>query len=197
MLKYIFSVSRRFISLSRKFPTHNLTTLPSGANALAGSLRVSEMNAGKPRMYWLHSFLLVLITSFGGGWVAPWLIGKPSIPVANDVVIPLTLVIWYLIHCVVGVESVMNLMPIKVVWTVFVGLFRTHAVLNMVNVAVASLKVRRMTRMRWMKEEDDMVKFIVATSTSSPIPSHPLKSLLLSPSHSHNLPLPLPFCLCC
>ena len=103
------------------------------------------MNAGKPRMYWLHSFLLVLITSCGGGWVAPWLIGKPSIPVANDVVIPLTLVIWYLVHCVVGVESLLNLLPIKVVWTVFVGLFRTHAVLNMVNVAVASLKVRKMS----------------------------------------------------
>lgn len=101
---------------------------------------MQEANAGKPRLYWLHSFLLVLLTSFGGGWVAPWLLGLPSIPVANDVVVPLTLIIWYLTYNPTGVYSLLTLFPVKLAWTVFVGLFRTHAVCNMVNVASSTLK---------------------------------------------------------
>ena len=72
--------------------------------------------------------------------MAPWLLGLPSIPVANDVVIPLTLIIWYLMYIPTGVYSLLNLFPVKLAWTVFVGLFRTHAVCNMVNVASSTLK---------------------------------------------------------
>ena len=42
-----------------KFPHAQVYLL--GANAIAGATRVQEANAGKPRLYWLHSFLLVLL----------------------------------------------------------------------------------------------------------------------------------------
>ena len=111
-----------------------------GANALSGSLRVRELSAGKPRQYWLYSYFMVLLTAFGGGWVAPLLIGKPALPVANDLVLPLTLVAWYLTYMDVGVASLLNVLPVKLVWTVFLGLFRTHSVCNMVAVAAGALK---------------------------------------------------------
>ena len=34
----------------------------SAANAIAASLKVQELSAGKPKLYWAHSFTLVLIT---------------------------------------------------------------------------------------------------------------------------------------
>ena len=100
----------------------------SAANAIAASLKVQELSAGKPKLYWAHSFTLVLITGtehgwfrwfaallssilslfdllsvfnlfpiflgFGGGFVAPMMLGKPPAPIANDAVIPFVLVAW-------------------------------------------------------------------------------------------------------
>jgi hypothetical protein len=60
--------------------------------------------------------------------------------VANDVVVPLTLLIWYLTYIPTGFYSLLTFFPVKMAWTVFVGLFRTHAVCNMVNVASSTLK---------------------------------------------------------
>ena len=113
-----------------------------GANALQGALRVHAVSSGanEPRQYWLYSYLSVLLTTFGGGWVAPLLVGKPAIPVANDLVVPFTLVAWYATYIDMGAAQLLNLLPVKLVWTVFAGLFRTHAVCNMVTVAAGALK---------------------------------------------------------
>lgn len=34
----------------------------TGGNAIAAALKVYELNAGKPKQYWAHSFTLVLLT---------------------------------------------------------------------------------------------------------------------------------------
>ena len=45
----------------------------------------------------------------------------------------------YLVHYA-GFDRVFNFLPIKVVWSFFVALFRTHAVCNMVALAAETIK---------------------------------------------------------
>ena len=56
-------------------------------------------------------------------------------PIHNDVIVPVCIVCWYLVHYVPGAASLLKLKAVKVVWVVFLGLFRTHAVCNLVKVA--------------------------------------------------------------
>ena len=51
----------------------------------------------------------------------------------------------YLIHYV-GFDKVFNFLPIKVVWSFFVALFRTHAVCNMVALAADTIKAGKILR---------------------------------------------------
>jgi hypothetical protein len=110
-----------------------------GCNALNGALTVQAMNAGKPPLYWIHSLVLVVFTAFGGGLLAPILAGRPCIPVANDLVIPLCVVFWYLTHHIPGLPKLLNFAPLKFVWTAGIGLFRAHAITNNVNATMAVL----------------------------------------------------------
>jgi hypothetical protein len=45
----------------------------------------------------------------------------------------------YLVHYA-GFDRIFNFLPIKVVWSFFVALFRTHAVCNMVALAADTIK---------------------------------------------------------
>jgi len=120
-----------------KFP-HAMCYLLAG-NAIAASLVVLKVNEGKPKQYWLHSFILVLFGGFAGGFFGPILIGKLPVPIANDAVVPIVLVVWYATHNL-GLAPVFSAAPVKFVWTFFVALFRSHAVCNMVATAVTVLK---------------------------------------------------------
>lgn len=120
-----------------KFP--HFTAYIVGGNALNAALRVWEaQECGSKPLYWLHSFVLVVLTGFGGGAVAPVLLGKPSVPLANDLVIPFCFVVWMLVH-VFKLYPVLNWQPVKLLYSIYVGLFRTHTVCNIVAVAAATL----------------------------------------------------------
>lgn len=61
-----------------------------------GAVRQYEEHkaSGKPPMYWLHSVVLLTVTTFGGGTIAPLLIGRPAVIVANDIAVPACIICW-------------------------------------------------------------------------------------------------------
>lgn len=119
-----------------KFP-HALLLMPA-ANAINASIQVYDQNIGKPRLYWLHSLLLVIATGFGGGIIAPLLIGKPGLPFSNDCIIPICIICWYCTQYL-GFAPFLKSLPVKIAWSILLALFRTHTVCNMVNVAFQAL----------------------------------------------------------
>jgi uncharacterized membrane protein YeiH len=56
---------------------------------------ITALEAAKSKFYWAHSLVLVILTGFGGAFVAPMMLGKPPIPIANDIVVPIVILIWY------------------------------------------------------------------------------------------------------
>lgn len=94
---------------------------------------------GKPRPYWLHSLALVVLTGFGGGIIVPLFIGKPSFIMTNDLIIPMCVLSWYSIHYL-GLYDVLNWKPIKVVWGLYLAIFRAHSAVDAVNLSLTVLK---------------------------------------------------------
>ena len=110
----------------------------AAGNAISAATRIFEMNRSKPKLYWLHSFIWVLGNGFGGGFASPLLIGRPSIPLTNDTIVPIVIVAWYCTHYL-GMQDYLMYTPVRVCWTVFLALFRTHSSCNMVDTANAAI----------------------------------------------------------
>ena len=51
---------------------------PTASQAVCAAERVHKHLYGA-KLYWLHSLVLVVLTGFGGGMVAPMMIGKPPL----------------------------------------------------------------------------------------------------------------------
>lgn len=79
------------------------------------------------------------MTAYGGGLIAPCLVGKPSTAVANDLCLPIALVVWYLVHYTPGIYDLVSGPTVKAMWSTLLGLYRTHTVCNMVKVAATTL----------------------------------------------------------
>lgn len=105
-----------------------------------------EEEKGEGRMYWLHSLLMTVTSGFSGGFIAPLLIGKQPIPFGNDYIFVCLFVSWAVVHNLNG-RALLETDAVKCVWTLFVGLFRTHTVINMTlaaNAAIAASKYEGM-----------------------------------------------------
>ena len=138
VLNPIYNSVHEFMLL--KFP-YAAVILPT-ANAInTATIIYKDSVKNKKVYYWLHSFFLVLFTAFGGGFLAPMLMGKTSLPIHNDIIIPITIVTWYFVFNIPGVCDFLTWKPVKTIWSIFLGLFRTHAVCNIVNYASARLGI--------------------------------------------------------
>lgn len=96
-----------------------------------GTMGVHIANRDKPRQYWLHSLVTTILGCFGGGILTPILLasGKQPVIFANELAIPCTILIWYLInYC--GFDHVFRFKPVKFFFTVMVALWRTNATIN-------------------------------------------------------------------
>lgn len=89
---------------------------------------------GQPTLYWLHSLVLTVIGSFGGGFIAPVLLGKPALVFNNDLIMLCSIACWYFVHYLSG-HHLLNWKPVKMIWSCFLGIFRTGAVINIVVMA--------------------------------------------------------------
>jgi hypothetical protein len=103
------------------------------ANSINGGLAAYGVLAGE-RAYWLHSLVLAAISGYGGGFIAPILICKPSMPFSNDFILFSVILSWYFIFYLHG-NKLLNWAPIKMLWSIYLGLFRTYSVTNMVTLA--------------------------------------------------------------
>lgn len=70
------------------------------SQAVVAAERVYK-NQNGANLYWLHSLILVVLTGFGGGMVAPVLIGKPPLFYQNELIVPFCIIAWY-VTCVLG-----------------------------------------------------------------------------------------------
>ena len=100
-------------------------------------MQVYAANVGNS-LYWVHELVLVVICTFGGGLVAPLLLGKPALVLNNDLIIFFCILWWYCVFYLKG-HVWLNYTPVKTVWLLFVGLFRTTAVTNIVTTATGVL----------------------------------------------------------
>ena len=96
------------------------------------------VNVGKPPLYWLHSLVLVIMTSFSGGIITPMLLGKPSGLVANDTLLPIAIIAWYSVHYL-GLYKVFTWAPVRALHQPIIAMYRVHSVIRMVNIANAVL----------------------------------------------------------
>lgn len=135
VLNSLFDIYRDFILLKFPYPT----LIIPGSNAIASSMRVRGMQKDK-YLYWVHSLFLVIFTGFAGGCLGPMLIGKPPVIIANDIVVPLCVLFWYITHYIPYVYDMLLFTPIQVVWTVLSMLFRTHAICNTLALSFTVLK---------------------------------------------------------
>ena len=109
-----------------------------GSNALNSAVAVysSQLQSqSQKKLYWLHSLALVVLSGFGGGIIAFVMIGKPSIVMANDSVLAMCLLCWYLMHHVPVFRPVALCTPMRLLCVAGVALFRTHAIFNIVTTA--------------------------------------------------------------
>ena len=124
---------------SPPFITYLNRNFYEGGHVINATMGVHASFIGKPRPYWLHSLVLVVVTGFGGGMIAPLLIGKPSAIMTNDLIIPLCVLSWYSIHYL-GLYNVLNWKPIKIVWGLYLAIFRAHSAVDAVNLSLTVLK---------------------------------------------------------
>lgn len=93
------------------------------------------------KYYWLHSLILTVLTGFGGGMIAPMMIGKPPLFFQNELILPFCLLFWYVCSTIPRAQAMLTSTPGKIVWGTLNGLFRTHAVCNIVRTANEVLPV--------------------------------------------------------
>lgn len=128
---YVFEMYNNFTQL--KFPYAKILTLVG--NAINCSTMSYELNNKNESLYWLHSFILVFLNGFGGGFLSSMLIGQASMPLLNDYILPIVIIAWYTTHYLPYVQFFLVSTPIRAIWSIFLGLFRTHALCNIVKSA--------------------------------------------------------------
>lgn len=74
------------------------------------------------------------LSAFGGGTVAPVLIGRPSFVLNNDFAIFACICVWYVVNHLNG-TVLFNHPAVKMFWLLMLAIFRTNAATNMVTVA--------------------------------------------------------------
>ena len=110
---------------------------------------VYAVNKDKPRFYWLHSLLQVICCGFGGGIIVPVILGaRPSIIFSNELVIPMTIVSWYLVNYL-DFHRVFLWKPVKLLWNIVVAVFRTTGTVNMVTLGCTVLKPSKYLFVGW------------------------------------------------
>jgi len=134
-LEILYILLERFAL--KKLPYVTETAL--GCHVINATMGVHASFIGKPKPYWLHSLVLVVLTGFGGGIIGPLLIGKPSFIMINDLIIPLCVMCWYSIHCL-GLYNILNWKPVKIVWSLYLAILRAHSAMDVVNLSFTVLK---------------------------------------------------------
>lgn len=61
-------------------------------HALSVQVRKMEKDSGK-HLFWAESLVMTYMMAFGGGILAPFLLGKPPVMFVNDLIVPMVRVV--------------------------------------------------------------------------------------------------------
>lgn len=121
-----------------KFPHGILSIVLAQSISAATKVRATQDKDGRD-YYWLHALILTVLTGFGGGIIAPILIGRPPLIFQNELILTCCIASWYVVNTLPGAQRVLTSLPVRTILAVFIGLFRTHTVCNIVKAANESL----------------------------------------------------------
>ena len=118
------------------------TELQALGMAFQGAMAV-RAGANKDRkMHWFHAFALTTILAFGGGWLGFMLMGKPtSMVTGGDVNVTACVIAFVTVNYTpfdIGYK-ILNLLPCKVLITVFAQLFRSTGMIKFINTAYSEI----------------------------------------------------------
>jgi uncharacterized membrane protein YeiH len=102
-------------------------------NSINGAVAAHKLVADQ-QLHWMHSLVFSTIRTYGGGFLAPLLMGRPSGALNNDFLIASAIVVWYLVHQLRG-HQWLNYLPVRIVWMCFLGIFRANAQTAVVDTA--------------------------------------------------------------
>lgn len=108
-----------------------------GAFIINGAVNACA-SQGDKRLYWYHSLILSIFTSFFGGCISCMICMKPPIILTNELIIPGCILSWYLVQQL-GCMQLFNRLTVKTVWIFFATIFRAHGVMNAVDMAAKAL----------------------------------------------------------
>eukprot|EP00752_Nemacystus_decipiens_P001933 g1862.t1 len=112
------------------------------AFALFHSARVRkiEKDSGK-HLFWAESLVMTYMMAFGGGILAPFLLGKPPVMFVNDLIVPLVAVCWFVSNRAEGsIFALINTPLMKQVILVLSEIFRANAMCGIVVLSNSVLK---------------------------------------------------------
>ncbi|CAM9740811.1 unnamed protein product, partial [Chrysoparadoxa australica] len=66
--------------------------------AVLGAVKVKKMEkASGKEIFWAQSLVMTFLVGFGGGILAPFLLGKPPVMLVNDLIVPVVFIAWFLV----------------------------------------------------------------------------------------------------
>ncbi|CAM9281717.1 unnamed protein product [Pylaiella littoralis] len=112
------------------------------AFALFHSARVRkiEKDNGK-HPFWAESLVMTYMMVFGGGILAPFLLGKPPVMLVNDLVVPVVAVCWFISNRAEGsIFALINTPLMKQVISILAECFRANSMCGIVVLSNSILK---------------------------------------------------------
>mmetsp|Transcript_5068 Transcript_5068/g.14418 ORF Transcript_5068/g.14418 Transcript_5068/m.14418 type:complete len:304 (-) Transcript_5068:77-988(-) len=119
------------------------TELQALGQAFSGAMAVRAGANKDGKMHWFHAFALTTILAFGGGWFGFLLMGKPTSMVAGgDVNVTACIIAFLTVNYTpydIGYQ-ILNLLPVKVLITVFSTLFKSTGMIKFINTAFSEIQ---------------------------------------------------------
>lgn len=106
----------------------------------AARVRKIEKDSGN-QLFWAESLVMTYLMAFGGGIIAPFLLGKPPVMFVNDLIVPLVAVCWFVSNRAEGsIFALINTPLMKQGILVLSEIFRANGMCSVVVLSNSILK---------------------------------------------------------
>mmetsp|Transcript_89275 Transcript_89275/g.224505 ORF Transcript_89275/g.224505 Transcript_89275/m.224505 type:complete len:285 (+) Transcript_89275:54-908(+) len=125
------------------FPVLTLTDRKSWAweiTAFGFFLKVAQDNRKKVAdLYWAKALVCNAIAAFGGGFLAPMIVGRTPVPLMEETFVWMVVVTWYITHNIPHFSDflgeVLREGPGRTMLSIFFGIFKTQQIVGAVELA--------------------------------------------------------------
>jgi len=103
-------------------------------------LKIAQDNRKKVAdFYWAKALVTNAIAAFGGGFLAPMIVGRTPVPLMEETFVWMVVVTWYITHHIPHVSDflgeVLREGPAQTMLTIFFGIFKTQQIVGAVELA--------------------------------------------------------------